>query len=187
MVVSELEPLHRQSGRYRHFAISVHQIPALVSFGIGNQLSGLIVMAVMLVSVMGRLVAGFLGDYLDKRYILATAYTLLLIGIIIISNLSSTWLIGLYILFFGLGHGATIPVAFAILAAYFGRRNFGTIVSLNVTIGTVFGMVSPVFAGWVFDITSSYKPAFLVISLTLIPSIILILTTRSYRATKIND
>jgi len=167
-------------------AISVHQIPALMSFGIGDQLSGLVVMAVMLVSVIGRLVAGFLGDYLDKRYILATAYILQLVGCIIFSNLSATWLISLYVLFFGLGHGSTIPVAFAILADYFGRENFGTIVTLNVTIGTVFSMVSPVFAGWMFDITSSYRPAFLIICLTLIPSIILILTTRPYQTSMRN-
>jgi len=39
-------------------------------------------------------------------------------------------------------------------------------------------MTAPVFAGWIFDTTDSHRPAFILISFTLIPSLILILTTR---------
>ena len=41
--------------------ISVHQIPALISFGITGQIGGIVVMMVTLVSVVGRLVGGFFG------------------------------------------------------------------------------------------------------------------------------
>jgi len=158
--------------------ISVHQIPALISFGITDQVGGLVVMMVTLVSVIGRLVGGFLGDYIDRRFILALGYSLQLIGILIFSNISDTWQVIPYILFFGFGYGCTIPVAFATLAAYFGRNNFSRILSMTVTISTFFGMTAPVFAGWIFDTTDSHRPAFILISFTLIPSLILILTTR---------
>ncbi len=159
-------------------AISVHQIPALISFGTGENIAGLVVMFVALVSVVGRIVGGFLGDYVNKRYILAVSYGFQLVGILIFANITATWHLILYVLFFGLGYGGTIPVAFALMADYFGRKSFGSILGLIVTMSTVFGVASPVFAGWVFDVTNSYRPAFLILSLTLMVSIPLILITR---------
>ena len=49
---------------------------------------------------------------------------------------------------------------YAIRGEYFGRRHFGTI-SGFMDMLQVFGVViGPVFAGWIFDTTGSYKIAF---------------------------
>ncbi|MDP7525453.1 MAG: hypothetical protein QF713_03860, partial [Dehalococcoidales bacterium] len=54
-------------------------------------------------------------------------------------------------------------------------RNFGTILGLIATVGMLGGLISPVFAGWVFDVTGSYHLVWRLFGLVLLPAIPLIL------------
>ena len=67
------------------------------------------------------------------------------------------------------------------LADFFGRRHFGTILGLTMTFGTIFGVVGPVFVGWMVDVRESYREPYLILSLSLLVSIPLILSLKSPR------
>jgi MFS family permease len=62
-------------------------------------------------------------------------------------------------------------VRFALLADYFGRRSFGTLVGLTMTLTAVFGIIGPVFTGWMFDVTGSYRMAFIIMGLLVLPTV----------------
>ena len=81
-----------------------------------------------------------------------------------------------FIVFWGVGLGGSIPVRFAMLADYFGRRNFGTIMGVMTTCSTIFGAAGPVFVGWMFDVRGNYRDPFLIMAGTILISIPLILT-----------
>ncbi len=49
----------------------------------------------------------------------------------------------------------------AIVGDYYGRKFFGTINGLTHILLTVATVVGPVFAGYMYDVTSSYRVAFL--------------------------
>ena len=67
----------------------------------------------------------------------------------------------LYVLpVFALGFGGSIPVRPAFQAEYFGLKAFGAIQGLAFTIATLGGLLGPVFAGWMYDVTESYRLAF---------------------------
>ncbi|MXX52398.1 MAG: MFS transporter, partial [Dehalococcoidia bacterium] len=155
---------------------TVHQIPALTSFGISRGVAGMVILGVSLMSLAGRIAAGWLGDSLDKRHFIAVSFALQFIGTIIFCYTSSIWhLIG-FIVFWGIGFGASIPVRFAMLADYFGRRSFGTIMGIMMTFSTVFGVIGPVFVGWMFDVRGNYREPFLIMAASILISIPLILT-----------
>ena len=158
---------------------NLHQIPALVSFGITEGTAGLVVMLFGITTLLGRGAGGFLGDYVDKRYVLAAALGLLCIGSLIFAGITTTWQLVPYILLFGTGYGGSIPVRFAILADYFGRKSFGSLMGISMTISAVFGIGAPVFAGWIFDVTDSYRPAFVILTLSALLGIPLLLTIKS--------
>ena len=87
------------------------------------------------------------------------------------------WHIPFFVLLYPLGHGGTVPVRFAILADYFGRKSYGALLGLTMTLTAVFGIIGPVFTGLVFDLTGSYRIAFLVVgvvSLTAVPITLLV-------------
>jgi MFS family permease len=65
---------------------------------------------------------------------------------------------------FALGFGGMIPTRPAFQAEYFGLRAFGAIQGLVFTIATFGALIGPVFAGWVYDQTESYRVAFVVLS-----------------------
>jgi MFS family permease len=155
---------------------SVFQIPAMNSFGISREVAGLVILAVSLVSLTGRLGSGVMGDRMDKRQVIAIAFTSQLIGTIIFAFSSEVWHLVGFILFWGFGFGASIPVRFALIADYFGRRHFGSIMGTMMTVSTVFGVVGPVFVGWMFDLRHNYRDPFLLLSFTILVSIPMILT-----------
>lgn len=160
---------------------SVHQIPAMTSFGVSREIAALVLMSVSLVSLVGRIGSGFIGDALDKRQVMAAAFGFQLVGTLIFANIGNNWHLLGFILFWGIGFGASIPVQFAMLADFFGRRHFGTILGLTMTFGTIFGVVGPVFVGWMVDVRESYREPYLILSLSLLVSIPLILSLKSPR------
>jgi nitrate/nitrite transporter NarK len=54
----------------------------------------------------------------------------------------------------------------ALEAEYFGLRAFGGIQGLLSGLATLGAFVGPVFAGVVYDVTDSYRPAFLLMTFT---------------------
>jgi len=65
---------------------------------------------------------------------------------------------------FALGLGGSIPGRPAFQAEFFGFRAFGAIQGLAFTIATLGELAGPVFAGWPYDMTDSYRLAFVILS-----------------------
>ncbi len=157
---------------------SIHQIPALSSFGISRGAAGMVIMGVSLISMSGRITCGFLGDVIDKRIVLAFSFACQFLGTLMFAYTGNLWHLLGFMLFWGIGMGASIPVRFALLADYFGRRHFGSILGVMMTTSAVFGIVSPVFVGWMYDLNGNYRDPFLILSGTVLISIPLILTLK---------
>ncbi len=168
---------------FQHLAMSavmVHIVPYLESENIPTTMAATVVTGMTLCSLIGRLGFGFLGDFRNKRYLIAISLVIQTIGILFFAYVGadSTWLIIPFLLLYGPGYGGGIPLRPALQADYFGTRSFGTIMGLMSIPSMVGGLISPIFAGWVFDITGSYHFAWLVIALASIPALPLILLAK---------
>lgn len=159
-------------------AIIVHQIPFLEEHGFSREAASWVVTATTLISVVGRLGLGWLGDYVDKRLVLAGCFAMQALGIFIFANISATWMVIPFLLLFAPGWGGSIPVRSALQAEYFGRRSLGTIMGLTFFITSLGTVVGPVFAGWMHDITDSYRTAMFILSLVTLASIPFVLLVR---------
>jgi len=161
-------------------AIMVHIVPYLESVKVSTAIAATAVSGMTLCSLIGRFGFGFLGDFANKRYLIAIALCLQTIGVFIFSyiNMDRAWLVIPFLLLYAPGYGGPIPLRPALQADYFGTRNFGTIMGLMTLISMVGGLVSPVYAGWIFDTTGSYSLAWRVIALSVIPGIPLVLISK---------
>ena len=158
-------------------AVFVHLMPFLESIGISREKAGFVVTFAVLLSGMGRIGLGWLSDHMDKRYVYCMALGLQAIGLLFFASIRTYWHIIFFLITFSPGYGAPIPLRPAIQGEYFGRKQFGTIQGLLLSINTVSSMIGPPFAGWMCDVTGSYRLAFLILSAIPVVGIILFLIT----------
>lgn len=165
-------------------AVTVHIVPYLESVGVSTAVAAIAVTGMTLFSLIGRLGFGLLGDFTEKGYLIAIALTLQTIGILFFAYIGTggTWLIILFLLTYSPGFGAPFPLRAALQADYFGTRSFGTIMGLLSTISMIGGLASPVVAGWIFDVTGSYRLAWQIFALATAPAIPLMLLAKPPRA-----
>ncbi len=164
-------------------AVMVHIVPYLESVNVSTTIAATAVTGMTLCSVIGRLGFGFLGDFANKRYLVAIALTLQTIGLFVFSLISvdSAWLIVVFLLTYAPGYGGPIPLRPAMQADYFGTRAFGAIMGLMASVSMAGGLFSPVLAGWMFDVTGSYRLAWQLFALITVPSVVLILLAKPPR------
>ncbi len=125
-----------------------------------------VAMGIPFVSLGGRLAFGWLADYVAKRRLLAIAFALQGLGILIFAFVDNPWQAVLFLLVFSAGWGGAIPLEPTLQAEYFGLRAFGGIQGLMWAVATLGTFGGPVFAGVVYDMVDSYRPAFLLMTLT---------------------
>jgi MFS family permease len=154
-------------------AVMVHIVPYLESVNISTTMAATTVTGVTVCSLIGRLGFGFLGDFANKRYLIAIGITLQMIGIFVLSfiDMDRVWIIIPFLLTYAPGFGATMPLRPALQADYFGTDNYGTIMGLMMLVSMVGGLASPIVAGWIFDVTGSYNLAWLIYAMVTLPAI----------------
>lgn len=150
---------------FTHSTVFVHTIPFLTDVGFSTATAALSIGLLTVVSIAGRLSFGYLGDHIDKRYLLMGAYFLMAIGVTILMHAREMKTVYLFIAFFGVGFGAHIPLMPAIRAQYFGRKDLGKIQGSMSPIIMIAGTTGPVLAGYLFDTTGSYNSAFILMAL----------------------
>ncbi|MFC1847499.1 MFS transporter [Chloroflexota bacterium] len=165
-------------------AVMLHIVPYLESLKVPTTVAAAAVTGMTLCSLIGRIGFGLLGDYQNKRYLIAIALALQTIGVFMFSlvDVDRAWLIIPFLLTYSPGFGGPIPLRPALLADYFGTSSFGAIFGWLALIGMMGGLASPVFAGWIFDITGSYHLAWQLFALATVPSIPLILLAKPPKA-----
>jgi len=165
----------------RQFVISavvVHQIPFLTGIGISPEVAATVLGSIAMISVVGRLGFGRLADILEKKYLMATTLALIALGCLILANAQTLWHVIIFLVVYSPAYGGGSTLMQAIRAEYFGRRYFGSIMGF-MDLAQIFGLtVGPVFAGLMYDVTGSYRTAFIVFAATAAIGMVLMLMAR---------
>ena len=161
-----------------HSTVIVHTVPALTDAGIPMEEAAFSIGLLTLVSVIGRLSFGFLGDHFTKRYLFMITYTMMGCGVLVLMNASGMSMVYLFIFLFGVGFGGNVPLMPAIRTEYFGRASLGKIQGFMNPISMIAGATGPIFAGYIFDTTGSYRISFLITGLLTFCAVITIFFAR---------
>jgi len=146
-----------------HSVIFVHAVPALTDAGISMEQAALSIGYLTAASILGRLGLGYLGDLFDKRYLFVVAYCLMGTGVFVLLSARDMTMVTVFIVLFGVGFGATVPLMAAMRAEYFGRAALGKIQGFMSPVTMLAGATGPLSAGYLFDTTGSYRLAFTLI------------------------
>ena len=158
-------------------AMVVHHIPALVSFGITNQLAGVMVLIFTVASLPMRFYSGYLADKYDSRIVTASMLGFQLAGAILFVVIYNIWTAIIFEIIYGIGWGGSNAARLSLQGKYWGRSIFGSLMGIQVGIGALGGFMAPIFVGWVTDI-ADYRLAFSFLVIPLAFSVLMIYSMR---------
>jgi sugar phosphate permease len=144
-------------------AILTHGVPFLTDMGIGPVKAASLLGIIILTSTPSRLIGGFLMDRVQAqhlRFLMAGAFLLQAISIAAFLLNQTIAMIYVFFILFWIGVGIALPLEAGIRARYFGRKAFGSIGGTSMIFTTPVMVVAPIYAGWVYDTSGSYLPAF---------------------------
>jgi len=167
--------------------LAIHQIPFLIDIGISPQVAALFVSSTAMASIGGNLAFGWLGDRWDKRRVCALGLGLMVVGMLILARAQGLGEVALFVLVYALGFGGTVPMMAALRGEYFGRRAFATIQGLSQTVHTLGSMAGPLVAGYIRDVTQSYRLAFVLFAVINVLGIFMILFMRHPRVSEMPE
>ena len=147
-----------------HTAIMVHLAPLMEDRGMSTVAAGGAVGILVLLTIPGRLVVGWLGDRYPKRKLMTGCLLIQTISLIVLYTATSVWQLYLFIALWATAYGAGI-LNWAIVGDYFGRARFATLRGLMGLVYSWGAIVGPVYAGWVHDTTGAYTSAILVFAI----------------------
>ncbi len=146
--------------------ITLHLIPHLTDIGIDPIVAAGMLGSMMFMTIPGRLFFGWLSDRIHLtrfKYLIMLGVFLEALSVVIIIQATSLAWLWAFVVVSGISQG-TVPVGGAIMRARFwGRKGFATISGVARTIAAVAGVAAPIYAGWVFDSTGSYRGAFILL------------------------
>jgi MFS transporter, OFA family, oxalate/formate antiporter len=146
------------------FLVSLHQLAFAVDVGFDKLYAAGVLGIGSFLAIAGTIVTGTLSDYIGREWSAILAYGISIVGVVcalLITNSDQHWLLWLFACFFGLTWGARGPAITAKTADLFPGGQLGTILGV-ITIGSGIGSAAGAWAaGWIFDLSGSYRLAFI--------------------------
>jgi MFS family permease len=162
-------------------AVVIHVMPYLSSVGISRTTSGFVAAAIPVISIVGRVSFGWLGDRFDKRYVLAATFLLMGTGVFAFCAVQIVWIALLFLLLFPPGFGGSMVLRGAILREYFGAASFGRLLGIIMGSASIGGIIGPTLAGWVFDTMADYRFMWLTLCSLSVLAVVLISRIKSIK------
>ncbi|MFC1886270.1 MFS transporter [Thermodesulfobacteriota bacterium] len=159
-------------------AVVVHVMPALIDVHFTRETAGSIAASLVVVSVIGRMGFGWLGDRMRKNRLMATALFMQIIGLTIFAYTKTMGQAIAFLVIYGIGFGGVLTLRLTLQGDFFGRKAFGSIQGIMLGLHMTGSVISPVFAGWIFDVYNSYCYAWLTLAATISIAIPLVLSLK---------
>ncbi len=137
-----------------------HQVAHLTDMGFSPVIAASTLGILGGVSAIGRLSSGALAQRITPRHLIAIAFLLEAIGLVIFINAQTTAAIYAYVILFGLAAGSIVVLHITMIGNYYGAKAYAFLASTVMVINTVIGAGSPVFGGYVYDVAQSYSIPF---------------------------
>lgn len=144
--------------------ILMHVVPHASDIGLDPMKAAGVVSTVGGVSMLGRLLTGFLIDRIGTRKSLTICFILLIAGFLWLEIAREAWMLYLFAAIYGVAHGSFMTLISPTVARLFGISSHGVLVGIVLASGNFGGAVGPVVAGYIFDLTHSYQMVFLLLA-----------------------
>ena len=143
--------------------LHVHQVAYLVDQGVTTMIAASVVGVVGAASIVAKIGGGWLSDRVEREFVYLAGIVIMVGAVAALAALAGTparWAIYGYAVLLGLGYSVTASLIPAMVSDRFGGPHFGAIVGVGLMGSALGSAVGPWLAGYLFDHTGSYMPAF---------------------------
>ena len=130
------------------------------------------------VSMAGRAIMGMINDRIGGKRSLLVCFVILLTSLLWLQISRPAWMLFAFAVLYGFTHGAFFTVMSPTVAELFGTASHGTLFGIILFSGTIGGSVGPLLTGYLFDVTGSYRFAFLMLTALAVVGFLLVVFLR---------
>jgi len=143
-------------------ATLIHMVPRLTDAGNSLPVASLVMSVCAGFGVLGKLSFGWIGDRWRVQHALWLTICTQIIGQLAMfqEHFLPVFIVGAAL--FGFGMGGSVPLQNTVVGKVFGRARFGRTLGLMRPAMFPIQIIGVPLAGWVFDATGTYTPAFII-------------------------
>jgi len=141
------------------FAPLVHLVPLARGLGVDPLVAATLVSALGMAGIAGRLIMGSLSDRIGRRSAIGIGLVLQILAFLGFAVAGALPALYAASIAFGFSYGAVASLFPAIVADFFGREQAGSLVGLLFAMSGSMAALGPLGAGFIYDRTGSYGPA----------------------------
>ena len=146
---------------YGSTVMSSHLSLFLQDAGFSALFAGSVLGMTGIAGIVGRVLAGVLGDRIEPRLILILGLCLELLSYVVLLYTDNGFMAYSFAILFGLGFGFAFVASTTVIANYFGPAAYAVLFGIGALAGTVVGALGPILSGLSYDQLGSYDVAFL--------------------------
>jgi MFS family permease len=146
------------------FSVITQVVPFFVESGLSPLAAASAFGSAGLLSIFGILAAGWAADRFGFRRSVTASFAATIVGIVsllIFSWTKAPWLVFVWVFCFGSAMGARGPIVSSLAARNFGSAGFATIYGTMFAWMSTSGALAAFIAGWLYDVTGSYRAGLL--------------------------
>ncbi|MBP6915948.1 MAG: MFS transporter [Smithellaceae bacterium] len=162
-------------------SVFVHQVAYAVDNEINSIAAASSLAAISVTGFIGQFFFGWLSDRLrDAKYAYFLGISFLLCGMILLNYADNVRSLYLYAVIYGFGYGCIAPILPILIVDRFGRHTLGSIYGLLTFFIGFIGSLGPILGGIIYDYFGSYHYLWLINTIILALTSIIILTLKKY-------
>jgi MFS family permease len=156
--------------------VLVHIVPHATDVGIAEVTAATIISVIGGVSIISKVGVGIAVDRLGNKPVAIMVTSLMFLSMIIIQLSDALGVLYVFAVFFAFGYGGFAAIQSPYVAELFGLKDHGAIFGFSMFIMGA-GAFGPFVTGRIFDVTSSYRLAFVMLAILSFLSILLAIGT----------
>lgn len=141
-------------------AILTHIVAHANDIGHSTLRSALVLTVIASLGVAGKVIFGYIADFIDKRIAFWLIMVLQATGCYLLMHSTAYWALLASGAVFGLGMGGIVPLMGTLVGAVFGRRVFGRVMGLLNPCMLPIQSIGIPLAGYIYDQNGNYDLAF---------------------------
>jgi MFS family permease len=156
------------------FMAQVNMVPHVTDKGVPAAAAALALGIASGFNALGRFLMGAVSDKIGTKrsfYICLTVGAIMLFYLI---SVHTSWMMYLFVIFFGVAYGGSVPQMPRMVSELFGVKAMGSIMGASILITSIGPASGPVLGGAIYVRYHSYSPAFLIGGGALLCSLMLI-------------
>jgi MFS family permease len=146
------------------YTILIHIVQHAIDLGIPSGFSAGILSTIGGVSIAGRFLMGGAADKIGEKSALLICLLCLLSSLVFLQAIQTLGMFYVFAAVYGFAHGGFFSLVSPLIAKFFGTKSHGLLFGIVIFSSTIGGAIGPFMAGYIFDLSASYKMVFMILA-----------------------